>query len=110
MNSKRRVPMRFPHDIKERIKKGLPIPKSVYTGTYRQNPYKQVWFKGRSQGEHRVNWQKSRGVLPAGTILHHRDSNKSNARLSNLAPMKHNDHAKISGAERPVDYSGKSEI
>ena len=109
MNSKKRVPARFPHDIDKRLKNGN-LPSSVYTRKYRQNPYKQVWYQGRSHGEHRVVWIKANGPIPDGHIIHHKDGNKRNVAIDNLELMMLRPHSVMSGRERPVRYKKKYKI
>jgi len=109
--SKTRVPMRFPIDIKQRIRRAkkfvkvkIPldtIPPSVLKGTYRRNPYPQVWFQGRSQGVHRVVWQLKRGPIPKGYVVHHKRGDKTNPNPSirDLELVPKHVHASVSGAE-----------
>lgn len=43
---------------------------------------------------HRKKWYDRHGPIPKGWIVHHKDGNKTNNRLSNLKAMSPSDHAK----------------
>lgn len=43
---------------------------------------------------HRKKWYDLRGVIPNGWIVHHKDNDKTNNKISNLEVMSPSDHAK----------------
>lgn len=97
-----KVPVRFPSNIKERIRKKT-VPPSVFSKMYRRNDYPQKWYKGRSQGVHRVLWQEKRGAIPKGMVVHHKKGDKWNAepKISDLELKP----SKIHAAEHGGDWA-----
>lgn len=49
---------------------------------------------------HRVKWEFHRGDVPAGFVVHHKDGNKLNNMLSNLALMEWGAHSAKHNHER----------
>lgn len=43
---------------------------------------------------HRVKWEKLRGPIPSGYVVHHKDHDKTNNRIANLACMSHREHCR----------------
>jgi len=101
--AKKYVPARVPPNFKKRVKNNS-LPKSLFTGKYRRNEYKQVWWEGRSQGAHVVAWKKKYGnnSIPPGYIVHHKKGTKfdPNPSIKNLSLMPKSDHSRMSGGIR----------
>lgn len=99
VKSKRKsIPARFSLDYAKRKRAGT-LTKSMLDGTYRRNPYKQVWRKGRSIGLHRARWEDKHGKIPKGMVIHHKDHNKFNAVMRNLSMERQSDHARKHGGD-----------
>ena len=61
--------------------------RTVWTSGY-------VWIRTRTgwRAEHIVKWERYRGPVPKGHIVHHKDDNKENNKLSNLQLMSRAEH------------------
>jgi len=78
---------------------GRKLPDSVIKGTYRRNHYKQVWRNGRAMGAHRAAWESTHGKIPSGMVVHHKNGNHTDNRMSNLTLMNSVEHSKSHGGD-----------
>lgn len=59
--------------------------------------YGYVWIKlnGRWKQLHRHKWEKYRGPIPPGCVVHHKDEDKTNNALRNLVCLTRAEHAAL---------------
>ena len=56
------------------------------------NGYLKITHNGKETYVHRLVWEHYNGPIPSGYHIHHRDENKRNNRISNLALSKEDEH------------------
>ena len=61
---------------------------------YMNGEYPAVFFNGRNQHIHRLQWVKHYGLIPRGWVVHHKDENKLNWDINNLELISRSEHIK----------------
>jgi len=70
---------------------------------YDRKGYPCIWINGKSIKLHVYIWEIHFGEKPKGHELHHKDFNKSNYLLGNLALMSLSDHSKLHAGWKSKD-------
>lgn len=80
--------------LRERPK---PLPHVLFCG--HKYTLRNTGYYGRTRGArtllHRDVWQQEHGEIPSGLDVHHRDRNRANNRLSNLALISRAEHSRL---------------
>ena len=50
--------------------------------------------KGTKRFEHRLVWERIKGKIPEGYVIHHKNGNKKDNRIENLELLSKDSHAK----------------
>lgn len=68
-----------------------------WTGAINSSDYGTVWWRGRSNGAHRVAWELTNGEIPAGLELDHTCKHRSCVRPDHLELVTHPENMKRAG-------------
>lgn len=66
--------------------------KRVY---YDHKGYALAWIDGRDTKIHVWVWERKYGPIPDGYVVHHKNHDKGDFRLSNLEILSHSDHQRV---------------
>ena len=87
-----------------------PIPLSATAQEYRGERYYRCgpYFQRKGKRLHRAVWEDANGTIPDGFHVHHRDHNRSNNALSNLALMEAKKHLQHHYEPRGISESARN--
>lgn len=73
-------------------------------GYQRVDGYNTIYVQGEPEYLHRRIWIEFRGPIEAGTVIHHRNLDPSDQRLSNLAKLPRGKHAALHARIRKKNH------